>query len=130
MPPGKANDVTALTGSGPVNVGGDVTGAAGSERSSRSAFGMGAAIGTASGGWEKGNGRSVAVRVGVALLGPASVLVGMGLVMVIWVAGGAGGLGVVRAWTAGGRAATREEKRDRATVTWERRMGAFIVRIA
>jgi hypothetical protein len=129
MPPGKANDVTALAGSGPVDVGGDVTGAAGSERSSRGAFGMGAAIGMASGSWEKGTGRSVAVRVGVALLGPASVLVGMGLVMVIWVAGGAGGLGVVRAWTAGGRAATREEKRDRATATWERRMG-FIVRIA
>jgi len=91
---------------------------------------MGAAIGMASGGWEEGMGEAVAVRVGVALLGPASVLVGMGLVMVIRVAGGAGRLGVVRAWMAGGRAATREEKKDRATATWERRMGAFIVRIA
>lgn len=63
--------------------------------------------------------------MGVALLVP--VLVGMRLVMIIRVAGGAGGLGVVRAWMAGGRAATREEKSDRATATWERRMGAFIV---
>jgi hypothetical protein len=69
---------------------------------------------------------SVAVWVGVSLVG-VFVLGGVRLVVVIWVAGGAGGLGAVRGWAAGGRAATREEMSHKATATWKRRMDAVIV---
>lgn len=122
MPLGKAKVVIVLSGSGMV-----VSGVAELERSSRTAFGTGARALIISGVWEKGTETSVAVRVAVALLVPALVLVG--LVTIILVAGGARVLGVVCAWMAGGRPATREEKRNRATATWKRRMGAFIVEL-
>ena len=97
MPLGKENAVIVLLGSMDVDVDGEVTGVSGPERSSSTPFG----------GWEKGREKSVAVRVGVAALVSAPVLVGTRPV-IIRVAGGAGGLGVVRTWTAGGRAVTRE----------------------
>jgi hypothetical protein len=105
-----------------------VTRATGSVLSSRAAFGIGSGTGMAVGGWDDEIGMevSVAVRVGVGLV-VVSVLGGARLVVVIWVAGGAGGLGAVRGWAAGGRAATREEMSHKAKAIWGRRMGAVIV---
>jgi len=120
MPLGNAKDVIVLSRPGSV----DVAGVAASERSSRTAFGTGTAAGMISGGWEKGIEMSVAVRVGVALRVSAPALT---LGIIIRVAGGAEELEVVRAWTAGGRAATGEEKKYRTTATWEMRIVDFIV---